>query len=249
MVDFSVFFPSGTRRSEPLKGGGFLLHGPRSSGKTSFAFQAAVNTVLAGGSVVALCHEHGVYRKVPEPFTPLTSLDHEALHRLEFAYVTDWKGALRELMAMDDEVVANEAWRRRRGPADAEGATDEGARSSAPQLVLVDDDGFTMDEMWAAQCFSYLDSMYQRSLRCGRDSRLEGNQLPPFMYIVVCNAAELTGSELDGVPSLPISAFPCVHVRFSRSGMVSVTPLVEDTEADVGPLLLGWQGGLKVQTV
>eukprot|EP00796_Vickermania_ingenoplastis_P009460 gene9460-6642_t len=162
MVDFSDFFPAGTRESEPLLGSGFILFGPRSTGKSSFAFQAAVNVVLRGGSVIVLCHETCIYRKVPRPFTPLSSLSAEELQRLEFAYVSDWTAALEHLMEMDAQAES----------------------CGLPDLVLLEDDSFPSDPrspLLAAHCASYAE---------GVAARLSGGGAQRFYYILVLNAAE-----------------------------------------------------------
>ncbi|KAG5471925.1 hypothetical protein CUR178_02590 [Leishmania enriettii] len=226
-VDPGVFFPEGSRPPQSLRGHGFLLHGARAVGKTSLAFQAAINTVqCAGGSVVVLCQESSLYAKVPQPFTPLSSLSESALGRIEFIYVESWTAALREMMGFR-------------------------TTKAVPTLVLVDDDGFDVtaatdrcgkragqhrDVLFTsaiASCLSYLEGLHDWMTGHGR----------AFFYVVVTNRLPQCATPLP----LPYAAFPLVSVWIGASGTVQITPTVADrAAAAVAPPLayLTWQNGL-----
>lgn len=231
MVDFNVFFPEGARLPQPLQGHGFLIHGARASGKTSLAYEAAIQTVRAGGQVVVLCVESALYAKVPQPFTPLKSLPQSVLSRIEFIYVDGWSTALRELMAF--RLVRE-----------------------VPELLLIDDDGFTEANVARlaerppsgfgfkdhsmlhrglpasmAACLSFLENMYSWVTRNGRS----------VFYTVVTNDVPDGSTQLP----LPFTAFPLVNVWFGASGLVQVTPSVGDP-AVVKPVQLCWDRGLSI---
>lgn len=215
-LDFSLFFPPGVRASEPLCGSGFFLYGPRGVGKSSFAYQAAVNTVLAGGTVVVMCHEHNVSRRVPMPFTPISSLSRDELRRLEFMYVNDWAAALTELWNMESS-------------------------RSVPDVILIDDEGFGLvvdgarnPMMAAANCLSYCLNMRERLGGSSSPGDLGSNGKKALTFIVISNAIGGDGLEL------PLTALPMVQVRFTVSGFVHVLPLPCDMEATVEPFSLGW---------
>ncbi|KAG5471275.1 hypothetical protein LSCM1_01348 [Leishmania martiniquensis] len=228
-VDPGVFFPEGSRPAQPLHGHGFLLHGARAVGKTSLAFQAAINTVqCAGGSVVVLCQESALYAKVPQPFTPLSTLSEAALGRIEFIYVESWTAALREMMGFR-------------------------TTRAVPTLVLVDDDGFevtaTADRRSKragqnsevlftsaiASCLSYLENVHEWM---NAHSRV-------FFYVLVTNHLPESATQL----SLPYSAFPLVSVWIGASGTVHITPTTADRAAagaapSPPPAYLTWRNRL-----
>ncbi|KPI90318.1 hypothetical protein ABL78_0545 [Leptomonas seymouri] len=226
IVDAAVFFEEGRRPSQPLQGHGFLLHGARSSGKTSLAFQAAINAVQrAHGSegVVVLCQESAFYAKVPVPFTPLNSLSESALGRIEFVYVESWHMALRELMEL--RVIR-----------------------AVPPLLLIDDDGFEVEaasrrdgksgqhadvlaSTAAAACLSYLENVHDWMARNQR----------PFSYILVTNRLPESATRLP----LPYAAFPLVSVWVGASGVVQVTPMPCDATV-VAPAYVTWRNGLQL---
>ncbi|KAK7195145.1 hypothetical protein NESM_000438700 [Novymonas esmeraldas] len=231
-LDAGVFFPVGSRPPQPLRGHGFLVHGARAAGKTSLAFQAAINTVLYGGgdsessSVVVLCQESAFYTKVPQPFTPLGSLAESALNRIEFIYVESWTAALREMMGFR-------------------------TTRAVPTLVLVDDDGFevaapaergggrggqhpeVVAAAAAASCLSYLESLHQWVSRHGR----------AFFYVLVTNQLPESATQL----SLPYAAFPVVNVWVGASGAVHITPTPADTAAATAPTHITWMNGLHLR--
>ncbi|CAJ1032703.1 hypothetical protein Q4I30_006214 [Leishmania utingensis] len=228
-LDASIFFPEGSRPPQPLHGHGFLLHGARAVGKTSLAFQAAINTVQrSDGSVVVLCQESTLYSKVPQPFTPLRSLPESTLGRIEFIYVEGWTAALREMMGFR-------------------------TTRAVPTLVLVDDDGFEVTApadcrgkrigrhsdvlvaTAAASCLSYLENLHDWMTRHGH----------PFFYVLVTNRLPESATQL----SLPYAAFPLVNVWVGASGTVQITPTSADsTAAVVAPAVcLTWQNGLRMR--
>lgn len=225
-LDAAVFFQQGSRPSQLLSGHGFLVHGARASGKTSLAFQAAINAVHSGDHVVVLCHESSFYAKVPAPFTPLNTLSEAALGRIEFVYVERWSGALRELMELR-------------------------TTRAVPPLLLIDDDGFETAAAAASQrggrsgqqadvqaaaaaaaTLSYVENVYDWMLRNGRG----------FAYIVVTNGLSESATQL----ALPYAAFPLVSVWVGASGVVQVTPLPADTTA-VAPAYVTWRNGLQLR--
>ncbi|EPY33537.1 hypothetical protein AGDE_04056 [Angomonas deanei] len=190
-MDFSVFFEKGTYSPAPLQGNGFFVSGARSCGKTSFTFQAVINTILDGGSVLVLCSESSIYSKVPQPFVPLASLPEEALQRIEFIYINRWSEAVEEL-AMFDKV------------------------DEVPSLIVVDDDEFAdaaeegntrstanIGGVGVPLCLSYLENMKQWRQRNGK----------PFFYIAVSNT--ICVSEVHALP-LPYAVFPLVRVWVGR---------------------------------
>ncbi|GET91038.1 hypothetical protein, conserved [Leishmania tarentolae] len=228
-LDASIFFPEGCRSPQRLYGHGFLLHGARAVGKTSLAFQAAINTVQGvGGSVVVLCQESTLYAKVPQPFTPLGSLSESALGHIEFIYVAGWTAALREMMGFC-------------------------TTRAVPTLLLVDDDGFEVtaptdrrgkrsgqhpDVLVAttiASCLSYLENIHDWMTRHDH----------PFFYIVVTNHLPESATQL----SLPFAAFPLVNVWIGASGVVQITANAADGAAEVviPPAYLTWQNGLRMR--
>lgn len=260
-LDFSDFFPAGVRPPQPMLGHGYLIHGARSCGKTSLAFQAAVNCVLGGGRVLVICQESSVYAKVPRPFVPLSSLPEEALTRMEFVYADCWPAAFREVAV---------ATRR---------------RASLPDLVLIDDDGMAMEDLGApasaaagttagpelrpgasrghragginsiAQCFSLLENITEwLSHRNGRQ----------FTYIVTTNSSTVggAGAGSDGgfrgagssyhqrqgsAVGLPLAAFPVVRIFIGSSGTVQVTPVPADRADTVcKSFSLRWDDGLQL---
>ncbi|RNF26395.1 uncharacterized protein Tco025E_01256 [Trypanosoma conorhini] len=174
-MDAALFFP---RDAAPpwrhLCGHGCFIRGARRSGKTSFAFQAAVNTVRGGGRAVVLCQEHVLYSKMPRPFTPLGDLDEAALLRMEFLYVESLADAFREVAA----------W-----------STPE----DAPALVILDDDSFADagDARRTAQMLSALENVHAWLTRCGRcfhyvlvsnsfPERGQGVELPFAAFPLLC---------------------------------------------------------------
>ncbi|CBZ36450.1 hypothetical protein, conserved [Leishmania donovani] len=228
-LDAGIFFPEGSRPPQPLHGHGFLLHGARAVGKTSLAFQAAINTVQrAGGSVVVLCQESTLYAKVPQPFTPLSSLSESALGHIEFIYVEGWTAALREMMGFR-------------------------TTRAVPALLIVDDDGFEVTvpadgrgkrsgqyldflvDTAAASCLSYLENLHDWMTRHDR----------PFFYILVTNHLPESATQL----SLPYAAFPLVNVWVGASGTVQITTTQAGGTAEVvsPPAYLTWQNGLRMR--
>ncbi|EKG05928.1 hypothetical protein TCSYLVIO_002989 [Trypanosoma cruzi] len=183
LIDASLFFS----REEPapwpqLSGHGCFIRGARHSGKTSFAFQAAVNTAQNGGRVVVLCREHVLYMKMPQPFTPLGSLDEDALLRIEFMYVDSFPDAFRELGAWSTP-------------------------DDVPALLLLDDDSFTDagDTRRTAQVLSALENVHAWITRCGRCFHYvfvsnsfpeiwQGAELPFAAFPLVCFLFGSTGS-------------------------------------------------------
>lgn len=223
-LDAAIFFQRGSRPSQPLRGHGFLLHGARAAGKTSLAFQAAINTVLDGGHVVVLCHESAFYAKVPVPFTPLHTLTEAALGCIEFVYVESWTGVLKELMELRH-------------------------CSTVPPLLLVDDDGFEAEApsqhggrsgqhadvvtaTAAAACLSYLENIHDWMARNAKS----------FAYVVVTNQLTESATQL----ALPYAAFPLVNVWVGASGVVQMTPVPSDA-AVVAPAYVTWRNGLQLQ--
>ncbi|KPA73939.1 putative mitochondrial hypothetical protein [Leptomonas pyrrhocoris] len=227
MLDAAVFFEEGRRPSQPLRGHGFLLHGARASGKTSLAFQAAINTVQREGErgqVVVLCQESAFYAKVPVPFTPLGALSPSELGRIEFVYVESWSAALRELMELR-------------------------TLHAVPPLLLIDDDGFEVEtpsarlgrsgqhadvltSTAAAACLSYLENIHDWITRNRR----------PFSYVLVTNALPESATRL----ALPYAAFPLVSVWVGASGVVQVTPVPCDPTV-IAPAYLTWRNGLQLR--
>ncbi|RNF11041.1 hypothetical protein TraAM80_01168 [Trypanosoma rangeli] len=174
-MDVTLFLP---RDEAPpwrhVCGHGCLIRGARHSGKTSFAFQAAVSTVRDGSRVMVLCQEHVLYSKMPRPFTPLGDLDEAALLRMEFLYVDSLADTLREVAAWS--------------------TPDE-----APALVLIDDDSFTDagEVCQTAQTLSALENVHAWLTRCGRcfhyvfvsnsfPERGQGVELPFAAFPLVC---------------------------------------------------------------
>lgn len=224
-LDAAVFFPAGRRPSQPLQGHGALVHGARAVGKTSLAFEAAVNTVLSGGSVVVLCKEAALYAKLPQPFTPLRSLSAAALGRLDFIYVDGWTAALREMMTFR-------------------------TTRAVPTMALIDEDGFDvapapadrregragqrpelLQATAAAACLSYLSNLHDWMTRQSR----------PFFYVVATNELPESASQL----SLPYTAFPLVDVWVGASGVVEITPVAaERAVVVVAPAYIAWRDGL-----
>nr|CCC94616.1 unnamed protein product [Trypanosoma congolense IL3000] len=136
--DISRFLPKGTATVPTLLSShGCFICGPRSCGKTSFAFQAVVNTVQDGGRVVVLCQEFVLYAKMPRPFTPLEQLGEELLSRIEFAYLTSTADVVRELGRWIE-------------------------LGDVPALVLIDDDSFSDagDVRHTALMLSMLENVY-----------------------------------------------------------------------------------------
>ncbi|KAG5497521.1 hypothetical protein JKF63_03785 [Porcisia hertigi] len=228
-LDAGIFFPKGSRPSQALRGHGFLLHGARAVGKTSLAFQAVINTVqCAGGSAVVLCQESTLYAKVPQPFTPLSSLSESDLGRIEFIYVEGWTAALREMMGFRTTRMV-------------------------PTLVLIDDDGFEVtapadrfgkrvgphpDVLVAtavASCLSYLENIQDWMSRNGRS----------FFYVVVTNQIPDSCTEL----ALPYAAFPLVNMWIGASGTLQITPIPGDDAAALAPppVYLTWKNGLRTR--
>lgn len=235
MLNFATFFPHGCREDQFLQGSGYYFYGVRRGGKSSFAFQAAINTVLDGGTVLALCHEQCVSRKVPQPFTSLAALSMEELNRLEFAYVSDWESAIKELLDIDES-----------------GSEDE---NYIPDLIILEDDGWNSVPIFTgygegdrrsrglldglrATCLSILVNLRNRMLRSRRN----------FTFIVVSNHEPGIdyGGGLDRRLELPLSNFPLVHVQFSGTGVVHVIPLACDTKATINSFSLEWNDGLQL---
>lgn len=67
---------------------GVIVRGATASacGKSSFAFQAAMNISRSGGVAHVLCHEGSLVRKMPTPRSPLESASAEQLERIQFTY-------------------------------------------------------------------------------------------------------------------------------------------------------------------
>lgn len=124
-----------------MHGSGFLLYGARSSGKSSFAFQAVLNTVISGGSVVVLCNKEKVQKSSPKPFTRLETLSEEESDRITTIYVLKVSEALTELKALYVE-------------------------SQIPDLVVFDDGDCTIEdtEMDLAECVSFIELMREKLL-------------------------------------------------------------------------------------
>lgn len=137
-LDISRFLPKEINAPPtPLVAHGCFIHGPRSCGKTSFAFQAVINTVVGEEErVIILCQEHVLYEKMPKPFTPLEELNEDALTRIEFAYLSSMADVVRELSS----------WT---------------VGSSLPALVVVDDEAFldAGDERLTAVMLSMLENV------------------------------------------------------------------------------------------
>ncbi|KEG09389.1 hypothetical protein DQ04_05301030 [Trypanosoma grayi] len=145
-VDVSMFLERNASAPTPrLPGHGCFIRGARRRGKTSFAFQAAVNTVQDGARAVVLCQEHVLYSKMPQPFTPLTMLDEAALRRIEFVYVESLADVVREVGGWSTP-------------------------HEAPALVLVDDDSLTDagDVRRTAQVLSALENVHEWLTRIGQ---------------------------------------------------------------------------------
>lgn len=198
-MDWSLFFEQGRVAPQPLHGHGVLIHGARQSGKTSFAFQAAVNTVLAGGRATILCEESALNAKLPQPFVSLSALPEAALQRMEFVYVNGWGSALMELMG----------WTSTR---------------DVPSLLLIDDDGFTEETAGRANhtthamalCLSFVENLWDWVSR--RGGRL--------MYAVVTNAfPDYSGRLPLPFTAFPVVSVQFEGM----SGVIRVTPMPEDT--------------------
>ncbi|CBZ29103.1 conserved hypothetical protein [Leishmania mexicana MHOM/GT/2001/U1103] len=228
-LDPGIFFPEGSRPPQPLYGHGFLLHGARAVGKTSLAFQAAINTVQrTSGSVVVLCQESTLYAKAPQPFTPLSSLSESALGRIEFIYVEGWTAVLREMMGFH-------------------------TTRAVPTLLLVDDDGFEVTvaadrrgkrsgqhpdvlvDTAAASCLSYLENLHDWMTRHDR----------PFFCVLVTNHLPEPATQLP----LPYATFPLVNVWVGASATVQITTTQACGAAEVvsPPAYLTWQNGLRMR--
>lgn len=228
-LDAAAFFQEGSRPSQPLQGHGCLVHGARASGKTSLAFQAAINAIRRSGDdapvvVVVFCQEAAFYAKVPVPFTPLSTLTESALGQIEFVYVESWSGVLRELMELR-------------------------TTRAVPPLLLIDDDGFELDtaarrggrngqhadvltSTAAAACLSYLENIQNWMSRSAQT----------FSYIVVTNELPESATQLP----LPYAAFPLVNVWVGASGVVRITPIPTDTTV-VAPAYVTWRNGLQLR--
>lgn len=214
----------------PLLGNGFCVYGSRQCGKTSFGFQAAVNTVLEGGNVVVICSENQIFNKQPCPFTPLSSLSEQVLNNIEFIYADDWEKALRELLLMK-------------------------SMADVPSLILIDDGGWTaVREKKTVQdrvalALSVLHNISDWMTRNGR----------PFYYVVVTNAVAADDTSARGStmssreanaaierPALPLGAFPTVFLHMDACGTVCVFPVPTDT-VRVDPIRTTWgEGGLQM---
>lgn len=228
MLNLAVFFPSGWRTEQSFQGSGYFVYGARSAGKSSFVFQAAINTVLGGGTVLVLCHEQCVSQKVPQPFTALTSLTDEQLNRLEFAYVSDWESGIKELLDMDEKA-----------------SEDDGCM---PDTIIVEDEGWYninskgnrysrgVVDSQRATFFSVLENIRNRLTLSGKD----------LTFIVVSNDIPLEYTGVEHKLELPLSNFPFVEVRFSPSGLVKVIPLPSDTTGRIASFSLQWKDGLQL---
>ncbi|EPY36454.1 hypothetical protein STCU_00573 [Strigomonas culicis] len=219
MLDFSDFFKKGSWPSVPLKGNGYFVSGARACGKTSFAFQVAVNCVLDGGIALVICTEASVHAKVPRPFVKLEDLPASALERIQFLYVDSWASAAHELMELS--------------------AADE-----IPSFIMIDDDGFadgadaaaparappSLGSASLALCLSCLENVGDWLARNRR----------PLSYAVVSNTA--CADHMRRLP-LPLGAFPLVHVWMGASGTVQVTPVAADDRV-VEMCALRWRDGL-----
>lgn len=228
MLNLTVFFPSGWRTEQIFLGSGYFVYGARSAGKSSFVFQAAINTVLGGGTVLVLCHEQCVSQKVPQPFTALTTLTDEQLNRLEFAYVSDWESAIKELLDMDEKT-----------------SDDDGCM---PDMIIVEDEGWYnanskdnrysrgMVDSQRATFLSILENVRNRLALSGRD----------LTFVVVSNDVPLEYTGVENKLELPLSNFPFVEVRFASCGLVKVVPLPSDTTARTTSFSLLWKDGLQL---
>lgn len=250
MLNIGTFFPLGWREDQFLLGCGYFLYGARSSGKSSLAFQAAVNTVQRGGTVLVLCHEQCLSHKVPQPFTSLATLSEEELNRLEFGYVNDWESAIKELLDMDDGasedgsciadmiILEDEGWNSFPSAGSPRGGRSSGRPHS--RGVLNSDSGRYFRGVLDSQratCLSILVLLRNRMMQSGRN----------LTFIVVSNnysAIEYSG--LENTLDLPLSNFPLVQLQFSPSGMVNVIPLPSDGKAFLSSFSLQWKDGLQL---
>lgn len=224
MLDLSNFFKKGTWPSVPLKGNGFFLSGARGCGKTSFAFQVAINCVLDGGTALVICREASMQAKLPKPFVKLEEIPVNMLDRIQFIYVEDWSAAAQELMELS-------------------------AKDEVPSVIVIDDDGFdaaaadasTATRTTSSSSSSLGSPSLSLCLSCLENVKdwFSRNHLP-LSYVVVSNTAY--ADHMRRLP-LPLGAFPVVHIWMGASGTVQVTPVAADTTA-VDVFSLQWRDGL-----
>ncbi|ORC84772.1 uncharacterized protein TM35_000411420, partial [Trypanosoma theileri] len=200
--------------------------GARHSGKTSFAFQSAVNSALEGRRVIVMCCEHVLCSKLPQPLTPLCNLDKTALGRIEFVYVESIAEVVRELST----------WM---------------TPQDVPALVIVDDDSFTDagDARRTAQLLAALENVYEWMTRHA-NTHTNGTSAVGssavgvrFHYVLVSN----NFPERSQGAELPFSAFPLVCIYVGSTGSV-VVHTMETDRTEVRPLQLEWDNGLILRT-
>jgi hypothetical protein len=239
MIDMNDFFELGPGEGRLLEGRGVLLCGAAQSGKSSLAFQCALNhaTGRGGGGAepgqrraVIIGHRSNLDSKAPKLQTPLEELDEEVLACIEFRYVTNLRG-VRQCCA--ELGAGHSAGGARSTPAEGEGEGGSpvllsGGEGSLPipTLIVLDDEGLEevaggpfglQGDQRTAYCktIAVLDHTVRYLGQCRQQLGLEqdegGQQLGPY-YTVVSNIA--TGM----VETLPFGAVPVVGTTYPSSG-------------------------------
>jgi hypothetical protein len=133
------------RRAMPTVAGcrGLVITGVPRAGKSSLAFQAAVDHARRGRRVVVLCQQAAMYAKMPRPQRDVDELGEATLVLIEFVYVAGLTDVRRHCAANFDH-----------DPTAADGGV------PFPSLVVVEDDGLddAADRLEATKTIACVDA-------------------------------------------------------------------------------------------
>ena len=202
-----------------LFGNGILLYGSSGSGKSSLAFQCALNCAAGHAPsiasptrdldnvgqvhprVVVCCHRSVPHTKAPKPQSSMDALDEETLDRIEFVYVETLADVRRHCAELFDFTTESQR------------ASGSPAKMPPPTLIVVEDDGLS-DAAISIGGNSSIDAKlsYSKTVALLESTtsyiRTQGDQWPGLRlhaasYILVSNIAASIG--LAAVSELPFS--------------------------------------------
>lgn len=210
MIDVNVFLNAANHNCCHLRGSGVVIRGAPHSGKSSLAFQAAINVAQRGERVLVICHEQILYTKVPRPFTPLDSVDSQSLALIEFVYVTSFGTALAQLAKLP--VV------------------------DFPSLIVVDNDGI---DGFSPASQATATSVLLSALMNVSDWRRRCMPAGSFFFVYADHHHHPACVDNAISDASPAGAFPIVTIDVSANGVVSVRPIPGD-HVVVNRILVSW---------